>query len=58
MLATLRAELRKPGRAWALLIALWIFTAIFMGWIYSAVWVGATIVLGLIRKIRTRSRAL
>jgi hypothetical protein len=40
VISGVRRELRKPGRAWALLIVLWIVVAVFGGWIYAAIWIG------------------
>jgi hypothetical protein len=51
-----RRELRKPGRAWALLIVLWILVAAFLGWIYAAIWIGGTVLLAGVA-IARKSRA-
>jgi hypothetical protein len=54
--ARIRSELLKPGRSWALLVVLWIVTALFVSWIFAAICVGGTVVLGLVKLWRRRSR--
>lgn len=56
VISLVRRELRKPGRAWALLIVLWILVAAFLGWIYAAIWIGGTVLLAGVA-IARKSRA-
>jgi hypothetical protein len=58
VISGVRRELRKPGRAWALLIVLWIVVAVFGGWIYAAIWIGGTVILAVIARARKSRRVL